>query len=257
MTIPVFLHQPPFLGLSPLSSKKFRTPPPSTPPKWLNFWKVLPHFNNGGKGGGGGGGCSNYVSIVNTCSDEASIICGMPQFSTLGPLLFLICISHMPKAVDSELLLYANDTCLVFQHKDGLFQKKSKQGRGGWGYTFLKSPPGHFRFVTLPHEILEKKSFYPWKFCKFVWHPLEIPKSKTKTHRNSALVFLEHPWNFHFFFNWPMEFPCFFSWIINWYSRIMNWAYFWCGQNKIDSLFSKTYIKINRTNRYLWQGCQN
>ena len=51
-----------------------------------------------------------------------------------------------------------------------------------------------------PQKIPEKKSFYPWKFCKFVWHPLEIPKSKTKTHGNSALVFLEHPWNFHMFF---------------------------------------------------------
>ena len=36
---PPFLHQPlPFSGLSPLSSKKIRTPTP----KWLNFWKVLP-----------------------------------------------------------------------------------------------------------------------------------------------------------------------------------------------------------------------
>ena len=49
------------------------------------------------------------------------------------------------------------------------------------------------------------------KFCKFVWHPLEIPKSKTKTHGNSVLLFLEHPRNFHFFFNWPLEFPHVFS----------------------------------------------
>ena len=84
--------------------------------------------------------------------------------------------------------------------------------RGHWGYTFLKSPPGNFRFVTLSQEILERKSFfYPWKFCKFVWHSLEIPKSKTKTHGNSALIFLEHPWNFHFFFNWALEFSHVFS----------------------------------------------
>ena len=79
----------------------------------------------------------------------------------------------------------------------------------GWGYTFLKSLPRNFRSVTLPQEIPERKNFYPWKFCKFVLcdTPLEIPKSKTKTHGNSALVFLEHPWNFHFFFNWPLEVP--------------------------------------------------
>ena len=32
---------------------------------------------------------------------------------------------------------------------------------------------------------------------------------------------------------------------------------FWWGQNKIHSLFSKTQIEINRTNRYLLQGHQN
>ena len=88
---------------------------------------------------------------------------------------------------------------------------RKNPNRGGLGYTFLKSPPGNFTFVTLSQEIPEKKSFYRWKFCKFVWHPLEIPKSKTKTHENSALVFLENPWNFHFFFNWPLEFPHDFS----------------------------------------------
>ena len=84
-------------------------------------------------------------------------------------------------------------------------------GGWGWGYTFLKIAPGNFRFVTLLQEILERKSFYSWKFCKFVWHPLKIPKSETKTHGNSALIFVEHPWNFHFFFNWPLEFPHVFS----------------------------------------------
>ena len=34
-----FLHQPPFSGLSPHSSKKFHTLP-----KWLNFWEVLPPY---------------------------------------------------------------------------------------------------------------------------------------------------------------------------------------------------------------------
>ena len=101
---------------------------------------------------------------------------------------------------------------LVSKLKTALGYSTKNPNRGHWGYTFLKSPPGNFRFVTLSQEILERKSFfYPWKFCKFVWHSLEIPKSKTKTHGNSALIFLEHPWNFHFFFNWPLEFPHVFS----------------------------------------------
>ena len=58
------------------------------------------------------------ISMENENSDKVSITCGVPQGSILGPLLFLIYINHMPQAVDSELLLYAADTCLVFQHRN-------------------------------------------------------------------------------------------------------------------------------------------
>ena len=57
-------------------------------------------------------------SIENAYSDKASITCGVPQGSILGPLLFLIYIDDMPQVVDIELLQYTNDTCLVFQLKD-------------------------------------------------------------------------------------------------------------------------------------------
>ena len=75
---------------------------------------------------------------------------------------------------------------------------------------FSEKPPWKFQIFRFTSRNSREKSFYPWKFWKFVWHPLEIPKSKTKTHSNSALVFLECHWNFHFFLNWPLEFPCFF-----------------------------------------------
>ena len=58
------------------------------------------------------------ISMENAYSDKAAITCGVPQGSILGPLLFLIYINDMPQAVDSEILLYADDTCLVFQHWD-------------------------------------------------------------------------------------------------------------------------------------------
>ena len=38
--------------------------------------------------------------------------------SIFGPLFFLIYMSNIPQAVDSELLLYADDTYLVFQHRN-------------------------------------------------------------------------------------------------------------------------------------------
>ena len=60
----------------------------------------------------------SFFSIENTYLDKASIICGVRQGSILGPLLFLIYINDEPQAVDSECLFYADDTCLIFQHRD-------------------------------------------------------------------------------------------------------------------------------------------
>ena len=46
--------------------------------------------------------------------------CGILQGSILGPLLFLPYIYDLPQAVVSNLLLYADDTCIVFQHKSNI-----------------------------------------------------------------------------------------------------------------------------------------
>ena len=58
------------------------------------------------------------VSIKNKYSNVANINCGVPQGSILGPLLFLLYVNDMPQAVDCELFLYADDSCLVYQHRD-------------------------------------------------------------------------------------------------------------------------------------------
>ena len=41
-----------------------------------------------------------------------------PQGSILALLQFLLYVNDMPGAVGCEMLLYADDTCLVFQAKD-------------------------------------------------------------------------------------------------------------------------------------------
>ena len=59
-----------------------------------------------------------HVNVHDKFSTSADLRCRVPQGSILGPLLFLFFINDMSQAVDCDLFLYADDTCLLFQHKD-------------------------------------------------------------------------------------------------------------------------------------------
>ena len=58
------------------------------------------------------------VNLENSFSKVPNISCGVPQGSILGPLLFLIYVNDMPMAVKRDLVLYADNKCLVFQSKN-------------------------------------------------------------------------------------------------------------------------------------------
>ena len=58
------------------------------------------------------------VNLNKNFSEPGKLLCGVPQESILGSLFFLLCINDMPQAVKCELLLCADDTCLIFQHND-------------------------------------------------------------------------------------------------------------------------------------------
>ena len=58
------------------------------------------------------------VHVENSFSVKTIITCGVPQGSILGPLLFLLYVNDMVQAAKRDLLLHADDTGLIFQHKD-------------------------------------------------------------------------------------------------------------------------------------------
>ena len=60
------------------------------------------------------------VNIENKLSDFGEISCGVPQGSILGPLLFLMYVNEMLQAATSTLLLYADNSCILYQHKDAM-----------------------------------------------------------------------------------------------------------------------------------------
>ena len=59
-----------------------------------------------------------FIEIENQLSDFGKVSCGVPQCSILGPLLFLIYVNDMPQAAKSNLFLYADNSCLIYQHRD-------------------------------------------------------------------------------------------------------------------------------------------
>ena len=61
---------------------------------------------------------SFIVNVGKESSSPGKLSCGVPQGSILGPLHFLLYVNDMPQAVNSELLLYADDTCLIYTGKD-------------------------------------------------------------------------------------------------------------------------------------------
>ena len=63
---------------------------------------------------------NQIVQVNDTVSDPSLVTCGVPQGSILGPLLFLCYINDMELSIshDSKLLLYADDSAILYSHKD-------------------------------------------------------------------------------------------------------------------------------------------
>ena len=58
------------------------------------------------------------ANIDRKFSDPGNLTCGVLQGSILGPILFLLYVNDMHQAAKCDLFLYADDTCLTFEHEN-------------------------------------------------------------------------------------------------------------------------------------------
>ena len=63
---------------------------------------------------------NQVVHVNDAVSDPSLVTCGVPQGSILGPLLFLCYINDMELSIspESKLVLYADDSAILYSHKD-------------------------------------------------------------------------------------------------------------------------------------------
>ena len=56
--------------------------------------------------------------MLKNLSSSGDLTCGVPQGSILDPLIFLLYVNDMSNSVDCDLLIYADDSCLLFTGPD-------------------------------------------------------------------------------------------------------------------------------------------
>ena len=64
-------------------------------------------------------GCRQYTTVDGYISDAHQTLCGVPQDSVLGPLLFLLYISNLYKSSNKlQFYLFADNTSLTYANGD-------------------------------------------------------------------------------------------------------------------------------------------
>ena len=105
-----------------------------------------------------------YTRVEGTDSGMEDILCGVPQGSILGPLLFLIYINDLPHATKLFTALYADDTTFAHSHKnmDKLFSEANQllaEVEDWFNANFLSLHPGKTRFILFSNKKSEHKLY--------------------------------------------------------------------------------------------------
>ena len=58
------------------------------------------------------------VNVEKNLSSPGDLTCGVPHGSIIGPLIFLLYVNDMSNSIDCDLLLYVDDSCLLFTGPD-------------------------------------------------------------------------------------------------------------------------------------------
>ena len=143
---------------------------------------------------------------------------------------------HHPKKFDSTSFInFGNVACQM-----GYSRKNPNRGLR---IFFSEKPPLEILDLSLTPRNFGEKKLLPLEVLQICVTPLG-----NSDHGNSALVFLEHPWNFHFFFNWPLEFPHVFSWrpleIPG--PQLPVWIFFWNSPMRVSSSIPQVIWYLNR-----------
>ena len=98
-------------------------------------------------------GRTQRVSVNGTLSDQRAVLSGVPQGSVLGPVLFLIFINDIVDELESDMLLFADDSKLfkhILSREDCLVLQRDLTRLEDWSRTWLlRFHPGKCHVLSL------------------------------------------------------------------------------------------------------------
>ena len=135
-----------------------------------------------------------FVSVDNVSSKICNVVSGVPQGTVLGPILFIIYINDILDGVNSDGVLYADDTKLfrcILTKEDAYKLQKDINILESWAKTWLMNfHPGKCHVLTLgKFEAIQLA--YRYEVCGQEIEHVSVEKD-LGVHVDEELTFAEH-----------------------------------------------------------------